>query len=67
MACDISAGRLEPCKDSVGGLNAIYFVNFTDLAPTYVQDGEGDTDEIDLVTADTNAYKYDIKGTSTFS
>ena len=28
MACNITAGRLEGCKDSVGGLNAIYFVNF---------------------------------------
>ena len=28
MSCDISLGRLEPCKDSVGGLKAIYFVNF---------------------------------------
>ena len=24
MACDITAGRLEPCKDSVGGITAIY-------------------------------------------
>ena len=30
MACDISLGRLEPCKDSVGGLRAIYFINFTE-------------------------------------
>ena len=67
MACEIAAGRLEPCKDSVGGLNAIYFVNFTDLNPTYVQDVDGDTDEIDTVEAGTNAYKYEIKGTSTFT
>jgi len=27
MACDISLGRLEPCK-SVGGLKAVYFINY---------------------------------------
>ena len=31
MSCDISRGRLEPCKDSVGGLNAVYFINKGDI------------------------------------
>ena len=47
MSCDISRGRLEPCKDSVGGLNAVYFVNKGDLgAITY---DSTDTDVIDAV------------------
>jgi hypothetical protein len=28
MACDINAGRKEPCKDVVGGITAVYFVNY---------------------------------------
>ena len=65
MSCDISLGRLEPCKDSVGGLNAIYFVNFGDLgAITY---DVTNTDVIDAVAGTPSAYKYDIKGTSTFT
>ncbi len=28
MSCDLTLGRLEPCKDSVGGLKAFYFANF---------------------------------------
>ena len=32
MACNISKGRTEPCKDSVGGLTKVYFVNFEDFA-----------------------------------
>ena len=65
MSCDISLGRLEPCKDSVGGLKAIYFVNFGDLgAITY---DVTNTDVIDAVAGDPDAYKYDIKGTSTFT
>jgi len=27
MACDLSLGRKEPCKDVVGGIKNIYFVN----------------------------------------
>lgn len=65
MACDLSLGRIEPCKDSVGGLNAIYFVNFGDLgAITY---DVTNTDVIDAIAGTPNAYKYDIKGTSTFT
>lgn len=65
MACDISLGRTEPCKDSVGGLNAIYFVNFGDLgAITY---DTTNTDVIDAVADSPSAYKYDLKGTSTFT
>ena len=65
MSCDISLGRLEPCKDSVGGLKAIYFVNFGDLgAITY---DVTNTDVIDAVAGSPRAYKYDIKGNSTFT
>jgi hypothetical protein len=65
MACDLSLGRIEPCKDSVGGLNAIYFVNFGDLgAITY---DTTNTDVIDAIAGTPSAYKYDIKGTSTFT
>jgi hypothetical protein len=65
MSCDISLGRLEPCKDSVGGLNAIYFVNFGDLgAITY---DVTNTDVIDAIAGTPSAYKYGIKGTSTFT
>ena len=27
MACLITAGRIEPCKDSLGGLRNVYFIN----------------------------------------
>lgn len=69
MACDISKGRKEPCKNSVGGLNAIYFVNYDDVdANGYTYDNT-DTDMItDITGAGTiNAYKYELKGTSSFT
>lgn len=62
MACtSLSAGRLEVCKDSVGGLNAIYFVNFEDA--TYTVDADG---LATVVESTPDAYKYDLRGTSTF-
>lgn len=62
MACDISAGRLEPCKDSVGGLDAVYFVNYDDLPTTAITVSADD--EITAVTGSPRAYKYELKGTS---
>ena len=65
MACDISRGRLEECKDSVGGISAVYFVNKGDLgAITY---DVTDTDVIDAVAGTPSAYKFDVRGTSSFT
>ena len=61
MSCNISLGRLEGCKDQVGGLNAIYFLNFDDA--TYTLDANGDASLSETSPA---AYKYDLRGTSTF-
>lgn len=61
MSCNISLGRLEGCKDQIGGLNAIYFLNFDDA--TFAVDADG----LATVTETTPAaYKYDLRGTSTF-
>lgn len=63
MSCDLANGRLEPCKDALGGLDAVYFINYGDLT-TIAYDGTN-TDVID--TADvTNLYKYELKGTNSF-
>jgi len=63
MSCDISRGRLEPCKDSVGGLNAVYFINKGDLGKETYETG---TDVIDDFGTPT-AYRFDIKGGSTYT
>lgn len=69
MSCNLSLYRTEPCKDSVGGLDKVYFVNYGTMGDvTY--DGTDD-DMIEAVAgvaaADVNAYEYDIKGTSSFT
>jgi hypothetical protein len=69
MSCNLTLYRTEPCKDSVGGLDKVYFVNYGTMGDvTY--DGTDD-DMIEAVAgvaaADVNAYEYDIKGTSSFT
>lgn len=66
MSCDISRGRLEPCKDSLGGLDAVYFINDADLAYTDLTFDLTNTDAIESVANSPMAYKYDLKGNSSF-
>jgi len=61
MACDLTKGRKEPCKDVVGGLKAVYFTDFGDLG-TVTQT----SDEITDMTGTFTAYKYELKGNSSF-
>ena len=64
MACDLSTGRTVPCKDVVGGIKAVYFVNYGDLgAITY---DVTNTDAIDSFGGTPDAYEYDVKGNSSF-
>lgn len=62
--CDISLGRLEPCKTSVGGLKAVYFMNNGDA--TGVTYDATDTDAITAIAGTPSGYKYDLKGNSSF-
>lgn len=66
MACDLANGRLEVCKDAVGGIDAVYFINYGDFNPetdvTYV----AGTDTIDTVGNVSSLYKYELKGTNSF-
>lgn len=63
MSCDIAHGRLESCKDSVSGLDAIYFINYG-IAPENVTYSAtiGEEDVITEVVGITDLYKYELKG-----
>lgn len=62
MACDLTRGRKEPCKDVVGGLRAIYFTDFGDFG-TVTQDAD---DQITDMSGTFTAFKYELKGNSSF-
>jgi len=61
MACDLSLGRKEPCKDVVGGIKAVYFTDFGDLGTVTETD-----DEITDLSGTFTAFKYEVKGNSSF-
>lgn len=71
MSCDITAGRIEQCKDSVSGLKAIYVINYdklnSDAVAYSVVTGEEDVIDtwvpIDTATA-MNLYKFELKSTT---
>lgn len=64
MACDLTTGRSVPCKDVVGGIKAVYFINYGELgAITY---DATNTDAIDSFGGTPDAYEYDVKGNSSF-
>jgi hypothetical protein len=67
MSCDIANGRLEQCKDSVSGLDAIFFINYGDYnAETDVAYNVTNTDMIDDVNNVASLYKYELKGANSF-
>jgi len=56
MACDLTAGRKEPCKNTIGGLRNVYFINYQADAFTILA---GEVTAMDIgVTA---AYKYELR------
>jgi hypothetical protein len=62
MACDLTKGRVEPCKDVVGGIKHVYFTDFGDFG-VVTQDAD---DQITDMTGTFVAYKYELKGNSSF-
>ena len=65
MACNLSAGRLEPCKDSIGGIAAVYFLNYT---ASLANDTDGESDAlISTLPAGLTVYEYDLKGNSSYT
>ena len=62
MACNLTLGRQEPCKESVGGLAGVYFVNYQ--TGSVVKSADLITD---LNMAGVNAYYYDLKGNSSYT
>lgn len=62
MACTLNSGRTEPCKDVVGGITAVYFLDFGNVATV-----DELTDQISDFAASATAYKYEVKGNSSLT
>lgn len=59
MACLLTSGRALPCKNSVGGLKAVYFADYGTLGATTIASGE-----ITAIAGTPDFFKFDIKGNS---
>lgn len=62
MACNLTQGRQEVCKESIGGLQGVYFINYT--TGSFTKDANG------LVTAlpsGSTVYYYQLKGNSAYT
>ena len=55
MACVLTSGRTEPCKDSIGGLKNVYFLDFIEDAFT-VAAGEATAIDVSI----TEVFKYEL-------
>lgn len=63
MSCDITKGRLEPCKLQIGGLRAVYFINYN---ATFYGTATKTNEEITALLAAIPTFKYDLKGANSF-
>lgn len=62
---NLTLGRLEPAKDKVGGLKAVYFTNFEPLTVTRASGDDHITDIQNAANdADITGLKYDLRGNS---
>ena len=55
MACTLTQGRLEPCRDAIGGIKAVYLIDYQEDAFTI---SAGEITAIDAGVTD--AYKYEL-------
>lgn len=64
MSCLITNGRAEVCYDSIGGLDAIYFINSGTY--DYATDVTIANDVVTAVNGVSSLFKYELKGVNLF-
>ena len=69
MACDISKGRLEACKESVGGIKNLYIANYNSAMYAGMDDSatKPPTDvlfngQVDTLAAAVDVYQFEVRG-----
>ena len=62
MACNLTQGRQEVCKESIGGLAGVYFINYT--TGSFTKNGSG---QVTALPSGSTVYYYELKGNSTYT
>ena len=66
MACLLTHGRAEVCKEFVGGIKSIYFINYGTLGAITYDSTVDEEDAIATIAGVSTLYKYDLKGANSF-
>lgn len=61
MACDLTRGRALECKDKIGGLEAVYFMNDDEFEPSDITYDGTDTEKITAIAGSQRVFHYDLK------
>jgi len=69
MPCNLTAGRQEVCKESIGGLQGVYFINYTTGSFTQTTGSTAVPAGLitGLPTGVSTVYYYELKGTSAYT
>lgn len=59
MGCLLTTGRELPCKDSVGGIKAVYLADYGSLGALTVASGE-----VTAIAGTPDLFQFDVKGNS---
>jgi len=62
MACNLTQGRQEVCKESIGGLAGVYFINYT--TGSFTKNGAG---QVTALPSGSTVYYYELKGNSAYT
>lgn len=57
MPCTISSGRAVDCKDQIGGIKTLFFMNYANLVPDINTGADGTVTDIGTQTV----YQYDVR------
>jgi hypothetical protein len=66
MPCLLTHGRAEVCKEFVGGIKSIYFINYGTLGAIAYDATVDEEDAIATIAGAGTLYKYDLKGANSF-
>jgi hypothetical protein len=61
LNCQLSAGRNEVCKESVGGIQGVYFINYSTGSISKTNN------EVTAIPSGSTLYYYELKGTSAYT
>ena len=67
MSCSLTQGRQEVCKESVGGLQGVYFINYTTGSFTTTTNATTGMVTVTALPSGSTVYYYELKGNSSYT